>query len=193
MCIHGKIMAKFTFKWQKSTLGLLWTQMHDAPCTIHWTTSYISKRAFGGKKYPEQLLFLKVFQDRQCPEHTITTRAVILHGGSVIDAVSLGFCLFTSVNCQTPKVFPGSLRQVINVIFTMFLHQSILSTSVDQWSGSAVGELEAGEAALSVWGGPRPHSWIISTEGTTWAHGHGQEEPPAKARISSCVCFCCEG
>lgn len=31
---------------------------------------------------------------------------VILHWNLVIDAISLAFCLYTSVNCQTPKVLP---------------------------------------------------------------------------------------
>lgn len=57
----------------------------------------------------------------------------------------LSLCISKLPNTQ---VFPGSLRQVINVIFTMFLHQSLLSTSVVQWSGSAVGELKAREAPL---------------------------------------------
>lgn len=49
------------------------------------------------------------------------------------------------------QIFPGSLRQVINVIFTKFLHPSIPSTSEVQWSRISVGELRAGEAALYMW------------------------------------------
>lgn len=43
--------------------------------------------------------------------------------------------------------FLGSLRQVINVVFTLLLHPSTPSASGVQGSGTTVGELHVGEAA----------------------------------------------
>lgn len=68
---------------------------------------------------------------------------VTLLGDSVIHAISLAFLSLYISKLPNTQVSPGPFRKIINVISTVFLHQSILSTSVGQWSRTALGALES--------------------------------------------------
>lgn len=163
-------------------------------CVLTTEATDTYQRAYFGKKFfPGNFLFSKLFKISSVQAtqefNNLLKYVDLLPQGSWNTCCNFGILSSYIGKLPNIQVFPGSLRQVTNVIFTLFLHQSTLSTSAVHWSRTTVEELRGGKAAPCLWWAPRQHSWIISTKGKTWAHVRGQKEPPAKSSISFCLYF----
>lgn len=171
----------------------------NAWCSVHQPLKYqlhIKERILEKKVPWEASLpqsFSRVPVSRHC--NYLIKHAVLLHWGPTWNRCCYLWDFLSLYISKLPntQVFPGLPGQDTNVIFILFLHQSILSTSAVRWGRTTMAELKAREAAPFRRWASRQRLWIISTKGRTWAHIRVQKEPSAKSRISSCLCFYQEG